>query len=110
MRTPGLQKSCTTAKIGCPRPWRTALPESRPNCGRGRHLLELVREIPLDRLMIETDAPYLTPRTLRPQPHARRNEPAFLPHILATIAQALGMPLEAVARCTTENAHRFFRL
>ncbi len=77
---------------------------------RGRHLHELVREIPADRLMLETDSPYLTPRTLRPQPKSRRNEPAFLPHVLATVADALGKPVEDVARTTTENARRFFRL
>ncbi len=48
---------------------------------RGAHLLELVRDIPADRLMLETDSPYLTPRDLRPQPKARRNEPAHLPHM-----------------------------
>ena len=51
---------------------------------RGQHLRELVREIPLDRLMVETDAPYLLPRDLRPKPAHRRNEPRFLPHIVAS--------------------------
>ncbi len=77
---------------------------------RGTHLLPLVREIPQDRLMLETDSPYLTPRTLRPQPKSRRNEPAFLPHVLETVAKALGRPAEDVARTTSENARRFFRL
>jgi TatD DNase family protein len=77
---------------------------------RGRHLLELVREIPPDRLLLETDAPYLTPRDLRPQPKARRNEPAFLPHIAQAVARALGRPVEDVARETTRNAHALFGL
>jgi Tat protein secretion system quality control protein TatD with DNase activity len=47
---------------------------------RGRHLQEIVGLVPLDRLMIETDAPFLTPRTLRPCP--RRNEPSYLTHVL----------------------------
>ena len=42
----------------------------------------------VERLLLETDAPYLTPRDLRPQPHARRNEPAFLPHIAGAVALA----------------------
>jgi TatD DNase family protein len=75
---------------------------------RGRHLLELVRDIPRDRLLLETDSPYLTPRDLRPQPRARRNEPAFLPHILATVARALGRPAAEVAAETTRNAARLF--
>jgi TatD DNase family protein len=77
---------------------------------RGQHLLGLVRDIPRDRLLLETDSPYLTPRDMRPQPKARRNEPAFLPHILRTVSRALGRPPEEVARETTENAKRLFSL
>lgn len=77
---------------------------------RGRHLLGLVREIPRERLLVETDAPYLTPRDLHPQPRARRNEPAFLPHIVATVARALERPTEEVAAETARNARRLFRL
>jgi TatD DNase family protein len=77
---------------------------------RGGHLLELVRDIPRDRLLVETDAPYLTPRDLKPQPKARRNEPAFLPHIVKTIARALGRPAEDVAGETTRNARVLFNL
>lgn len=77
---------------------------------RGAHLVELVREIPADRLLLETDAPYLTPRDLRPQPKARRNEPAFLPHVLRAVARALGKPAERVAEETARNARGFFAL
>jgi len=75
---------------------------------RGRHLVELVREIPADRLLLETDAPYLTPRDLHPQPKARRNEPAFLPHILRAVARARGESPEALAEASVRNAKAFF--
>jgi TatD DNase family protein len=75
---------------------------------RGHHLRELVRAIPADRLMIETDAPYLMPRDLRPKPQSRRNEPKYLPHILATVAACRGEPAEVLAEVTTRNALRFF--
>jgi TatD DNase family protein len=77
---------------------------------RGRHLVELVREIPRDRLLLETDAPYLTPRDMKPQPKARRNEPAFLPHILRAVAKALGRESGDVAAETTRNARELFGL
>jgi TatD DNase family protein len=77
---------------------------------RGKHLIELVREIPRNRLLLETDAPYLTPRDLKPQPRARRNEPAFLPHILRAVARALGRPPEEVGAETTRNARELFSL
>ena len=77
---------------------------------RGRHLHELVRLVPLERLMIETDAPYLLPRTLRPRPKTRRNEPRWLPEVARVIADALGMPPAQLAAQTTANARRFFEL
>ncbi len=77
---------------------------------RGGHLLALVREIPADRLLIETDSPYLTPRDMQPQPKARRNEPAFLPHVLRALARALGRPEEEVAAQSARNACTLFGL
>ena len=76
---------------------------------RGSHLLQLVRRIPAERLLLETDGPYLLPRDLIPKPASRRNEPVYLPHIAAVVAQARGEPLETLARSSTEAARRLFR-
>jgi TatD DNase family protein len=75
---------------------------------RGLHLRELVRRIPADRLLLETDAPYLLPRDLNPKPRSRRNEPRFLPHVLAAVAVARGEPPGELAAATTRNALRLF--
>jgi TatD DNase family protein len=77
---------------------------------RGHHLREFIGAIPADRLMLETDAPYLLPRDLRPKPATRRNEPCYLPHILATVAAAVGKPPAQVAAETTANAQAFFNI
>lgn len=77
---------------------------------RGHHLREFVHKIPANRLMIETDAPYLLPRDLDPKPKDRRNVPAYLPHILGTIASAVSKPPEQVAQETTYTARQFFNL
>ncbi len=77
---------------------------------RGQHLRELVRDSPANRLMIETDAPYLLPRTLKPMPKDRRNEPKYLPHILEELARDRGESPETTADLVTENTLRFFAL
>jgi TatD DNase family protein len=77
---------------------------------RGAHLRELVKLIPADRLMLETDSPYLLPRTLRPMPKDRRNEPMYLAHIRDEVAKDRGETREAVTEASTRTAERFFRL
>ncbi len=75
---------------------------------RGRQLQALVRLIPAGRLLLETDGPYLLPRDLTPRPPARRNEPAYLRHIAATVAQLRGEALDACAAHTTAAARTLF--
>lgn len=77
---------------------------------RGHHLRELVGEIPLDRLMVETDCPYLLPRNLPAKLKGRRHEPALLPWIVREIAHWRGIDEAALARATTATARAFFRL
>ncbi|MDH4136229.1 MAG: TatD family hydrolase [Anaerolineae bacterium] len=71
-----------------------------------RRLPELVRTLPLERLLIETDCPYLTPHPHR----GKRNEPAYVRLVAEAIAQIKGIPLEQVARLTTANARALFGL
>jgi len=77
---------------------------------RGLDLQKLVRLIPEDRLLLETDAPYLLPRSLDPKPSSRINEPAYLPHILESVAYHLDQSPERLARQTLQNSRTFFGL
>jgi TatD DNase family protein len=83
---------------------------------RGRNLVSLLTTIPADRLLLETDAPYLLPRSLSrclqrsAGGKSGRNEPCFLPHIAASVAEILGKPPEQIAAETSANAARFFGL
>jgi TatD DNase family protein len=77
---------------------------------RGAALREAVRGLPRDRLLIETDAPYLLPRTLQPRPASNRNEPRHLVEVVAALAAARGEDAAEVAAYTTANARRLFGL
>jgi len=69
-------------------------------------LREIVKDIPLSRLLIETDAPYLTPHPHR----GKRNEPAYVVHTARAIADVKGLPLEEGGRITSQNAKEIFSL
>jgi TatD DNase family protein len=77
---------------------------------RGAHLLPLVRDIPAQRLLLETDGPYLLPRDLDPKPTSRRNEPVYLPHIAAVVARARGESIVTLAATSTAAARALFSL
>ena len=77
---------------------------------RGLHLRELVTHIPANRLMLETDAPYLLPRTVRPQPKHRRNEPMYLLQVCTQVAHDRGEPLGVTAANSNTTAEEFFGL
>jgi TatD DNase family protein len=77
---------------------------------RGTHLHPLVKEIPVGRLMLESDAPYLLPRTLRPKPKNGRNEPAYLLEVLNEVARHREETPEHLAAHTTACARAFFDL
>jgi len=69
-------------------------------------LREVVREVPLDRVLVETDSPYLTP-----VPHrGKRNEPAFVRFVAETIAKVKGIAFNEVAQLTTANVKQLFRI
>ncbi|HWK37395.1 MAG TPA: TatD family hydrolase, partial [Hyphomicrobium sp.] len=68
-------------------------------------LREIARNVPLDRLLVETDAPYLAPEPYR----GKTNEPAYVVHTAATLAKVKGVSDEEIARATTDNFFRLFR-
>lgn len=77
---------------------------------RGGALRELVPQIPVERLMVETDAPFLRPHNAPRDEHGRRNEPALLPFVVDQLAELYGMAAAELARITADNARLFFRL
>ena len=73
---------------------------------RSDDLREVARGLPLERLMVETDAPFLAPQGHR----GKRNEPAWVPAVGETLAELHGVPIDEVAAITTRNAREFYRL
>lgn len=81
---------------------------------RFAHLKEVLQYVPLDRMMIETDAPFMlpknVPKAMLTKYHEHRNEPAFLPYVAGTISQFKGLGVDVIAQHSTKNAKDFFGL
>ena len=71
-----------------------------------RKAVEVAQNIPLERILIETDCPYMAPEPFR----GRRNDPSLVPYVAARIAELRGLTPEEVGRATFENARRLFRI
>ena len=72
----------------------------------GENVREVLKRTPLDRILIETDSPYLAPVPFR----GRQNQPGYVRHVAEAVAATLGLSVEEVAELTTRNAERLFRL
>lgn len=77
---------------------------------RNQSLLEAVSEIPINRLMIETDAPYLLPKNIHPKPQRRINEPSNLKYVLKALAEKIDMEPQYLEQQVTLNSKEFFQL
>ena len=77
---------------------------------RAEDLRSAVASLPLDRVLVETDSPYLLPRNIRPPPKSRRNEPALLTEVVSMLASFMNTTPEAVAEAATHNAVALFGL
>lgn len=75
---------------------------------RGQDLREAIHDLPLNRLLLETDSPYLVPRDLPNKPTSRRNEPAFLLHIATVVATLKGISVEVLQQHCRENVQMAF--
>ena len=87
----------------------STLPSSeraKVNYPTAQHLRDVAKEVPLDRLLVETDCPYLAPQPVR----GKRNEPAYVAHTAALLAQVKGVSVAELEQHTTRNAKTFFRL
>lgn len=71
---------------------------------KSEELREIAKTVPLERMLVETDAPYLAPKPYR----GKRNEPAYVAHTAAVLAETVGASADEIARITTENAFRIF--
>ena len=77
---------------------------------RGRDLRDAIKYIPLDRILIETDSPYLLPKDMKDKPKSRRNEPKYLAYILEKLSDMIKVDKESLAEQIEANVENLFKI